>query len=108
MVRKKTIIFNIFLKGNILNSDEELDLIEKELYLFRTEKKNQHFISFMLGITNHWLLLLFHRIEENIEIWCLDSRNLDYLTWTAEEIQSHYLKKNEERKKIGKNLNIIF
>jgi len=39
-----------------------------------------------MGITNHWALFIAHKINQKIEFWFLDSKNLNFLSWDEPRI----------------------
>ena len=73
---------------NVIHNNESINLILKKIDKFRNgQVKNKHYIlTFMMGITTHWVSLLAHKINGLIEFTYFDSRNYDYLGWTDEKI----------------------
>jgi hypothetical protein len=92
--------------GRILYGNDWLEIFERDLADFaNTKDKNVHHIKFILmGITNHWSVLLAHKYNDKTEFWLLDSKNLDYLLWNKEKIMEYLNMRNEEKKKYGQPL----
>ena len=46
------------------------------------KSENKHYIlAIMLAVTNHWVSLLAHKVNDKTELLFFDSRNVDYLKW---------------------------
>lgn len=56
----------------------------------------------MLGICNHWVSLLVHKLNSEIEFIFFDSRNVDYLTWSEKQIEDDIDEKDQIRIKNGR------
>jgi hypothetical protein len=57
---------------------------------------------FCLGVTNHWISLVAHKVGKKAEFFLLDSKNRDFLLWSEEDIKSYVSKIREEHAAQGK------
>jgi len=56
----------------------------------------------MLGITNHWAVLIAHRVGSFKEFYYLDSKNINYINWGEAEIEQYLDKRNAKRIREGR------
>jgi len=90
----------------ILNDTASLKEWQAEFDDFVSDKqKNVHKIKlFLLGVTNHWEMMVAHKYNDKVEFWFLDSKNRDYLEWNEEQIQKFLTEENINREKEGKKV----
>jgi len=88
--------------GVLQTSHEELDSLESKLRLLREEKSNR-ILGIVLGVTNHWTLLVGHRtvdLEAPI-FYFLDSRNVKLLNLNTQDIPKGVDEYNVRRIEFG-------
>ena len=42
----------------------------------------------MMGVTNHWVSMMAHKFNKKVEFYLFDSRNINCMKWTLEEIRT--------------------